>query len=70
MKRMTNFERSWKFLKNKKNEQDPELLQRLVRRVNGKSDLAKLATIATIHHDRIGCYLGNHSDCLGIRSWQ
>jgi hypothetical protein len=69
MKRMTTFAKVVIF-KNKKNEQDPIILQRLVQRVNGKSDLAKLATIATIHNDRIGCYLGNHSDCLGIRSWQ
>jgi hypothetical protein len=69
MKRMTTFAKVVIF-KNKKNEQDPIILQRLVQRVNGKSDLAKLATIATIHNDRIGCHHGNHSDRMGFRSWQ
>jgi len=56
--------------KNKKNEQDPIILQRLVQRVNGKSDLAKLAAIAAIYSDRFDCHIGNYSNRLDIRSWQ
>jgi hypothetical protein len=57
-------------LKLRTNEQNTSILQGLLQRAHGESDLAKLATTSTINDDCFGCNIGNHCDRLGIGPWK